>query len=121
MVFFKKPYKVRRYEKTEWNNGSSSALYADETLQLDIQGVTRSNQYDSSGKSTTGSLTVYSDEELHPAEPDRQHSGDRIFVLGRWYVCTQSVYWGNTILKHWVSQFEAVDGEKDEDMSDDDF
>lgn len=119
VVFFKKPYKVRRYGKTEWKNGVSSSPYTDETLYLDVQGVTRANQDEQSGKMTTGSLTVYSNEEMRPAEADQKHSGDRIFTMGRWYVCKQSVYWGNTILRHWVSQFEAVEGEESEGTADD--
>lgn len=111
MVFFRKPYKVRRYGKTSWDKGYASAPYDDVTLQLDVQGTTRTNQDDPAGRYSTGSLTIYSDEALHPSEPDKQDTGDRIEVMGRWYVCRSSVYWGNTFLKHWVSQFEAVDGE----------
>lgn len=48
------------------------------------------------------------------------NSGDRLFFGGHWYVCRQSVYWGNTILKHWVSQFDAVEGEKGDDAENDD-
>ena len=112
MVFFKKPYKVRRYGKTDWTNGYASAPYNDVVLDLDVQGTTRTNQDDPGGRYSTGSLTVYSNEALHPSEPDRQDTGDRIEVMGRWYVCKSSVYWGNTFLEHWVSQFEAIDGEQ---------
>lgn len=117
-MFFKKPYLVRRYGKTTWENGVAVASYTDETLHLDVQGITRTTQDDTSGKNISGSLTVYSNEELRPAEPDMKHSGDRLFLFGHWYVCRQSVYWGNTILKHWVSQFEAVEGEKGENDDD---
>ena len=104
MKIFKHPYKVRRYGKTGWENGCPSAPYSDVTLNLDVQGVTRTAQDDTSGKNIAGSLTVYSNEELHPAEPDNTNSGDR----------------GNTILKHWVSQFDAVEGEKGDDAENDD-
>ena len=67
MVFFKQPYTVRSYGKTSWANGSPTSSYTDRTLYLDVQGVTRTNQDEQSGKITAGSLTVYSDEELHPA------------------------------------------------------
>lgn len=120
MVFFKKPYLVRRYGKTSWENGAPTASYTDSKLYLDVQGVTRTAQDDTSGKNIAGSLTVYSNEELHPAEPDNMNSGDRLFFGGHWYVCRQSVYWGNTILKHWVSQFDAVEGEKGDDAENDD-
>ena len=120
MKIFKHPYTVRRYGKTSWENGCPSAPYSDVTLNLDVQGVTRTAQDDTSGKNIAGSLTVYSNEELHPAEPDNMNSGDRLFFGGHWYVCRQSVYWGNTILKHWVSQFDAVEGEKGDDAENDD-
>ena len=120
MKIFKHPYKVRRYGKTGWENGCPSAPYSDVTLNLDVQGVTRTAQDDTSGKNIAGSLTVYSNEELHPAEPDNTNSGDRLFFGGRWYVCRQSVYWGNTILRHWVSQFDAVEGETGDDAENDD-
>lgn len=119
MVFFKKPYTVRSYGKTSWANGSPTSSYIDRTVSLDVQGITRTNQDEQSGRMTTGSLTVYSDEELHPAEADKKYSGDRIFVLDRWYVCRQSVRWFNTILAHWVSQFEAVEGEESDGESND--
>ena len=31
-----------------------------------------------------------------------------------------SIYWGNTILSHWISEFEAVDGENERGKRDDD-
>ena len=80
MVFFKKPYTVRSYGVTSWANGSPTSSYTDRTVHLDVQGITRTNQDEQSGRMTTGSLTVYSDEELHPAEADKKYSGDRIFL-----------------------------------------
>ena len=38
--------------------------------------------------------------------------------MGQWYACKSSIYWGNTILKHWISEFEAVEGEKGEIAND---
>lgn len=49
---------------------------------LDVQAKTRRNQDDPAGQTTTGTLTVYSDMELHPAESDDQTDGDRLFYMG---------------------------------------
>lgn len=120
MNIFKRPYKVRRYGKTSWEDGVASAGYEDVRLMLDVQAKTRRNQDDPAGRTTTGTLTVYSDMELHPAESDDQTDGDRLFYMGKWYVCKSSAYWGNTILSHWISEFEAVDGENERGKRDDD-
>ena len=45
-------------------------------------------------------------------------TGDRLLYMGQWYACKSSIYWGNTILKHWISEFEAVEGEKEENAND---
>ena len=45
-------------------------------------------------------------------------TGDRLLYMGQWYTCKSSIYWGNTILKHWISEFEAVEGEKGENAND---
>ena len=126
MNIFKRPYKVRRYGKTSWEDGVASAGYEDVQLMLDVQAKTRRNQDDpagqtttgtltddASGRSTTGILTVYSDVQLFPTEPDKQMTGDRLLYMGQWYACKSSIYWGNTILSHWISEFEAVDGENE--------
>ena len=105
MNIFKRSYKVRRYGRTSWEDGVASAGYEDVQLMLDVQ---------------AGTLTVYSDMELHPAESDDQTDGDRLFYMGKWYVCKSSVYWGNTILSHWISEFEEVDGENERGKRDDD-
>lgn len=118
MNIFKQAYTVRRYNGTSWENGTAETTYTDVQLPLDVQAKTRRNQDDSSGRSTTGALTVYSDVQLFPTEPDDQTTGDRLFYMGKWYACKSSVYWGNTILKHWISEFEAVDGEKGESIND---
>ena len=120
MNIFKRSYKVRRYGRTSWEDGVASAGYEDVQLMLDVQAKTRRNQDDPAGRTTTGTLTVYSDTELHPAESDDQTDGDRLFYMGKWYVCKSSIYWRNTILSHWISEFEAVDGENERGKRDDD-
>lgn len=119
MKIFKKPYTVRRYQKTSWKNGNPSAPYTDMTIYLDVQDNRRTNQGDRGGGSVVGSLTAYSDVEIRAADPDRQIDGDRLFYMGRWYSCKETVYWGNTNLKHWVCSFEAVDGEEGGDSGSD--
>ena len=78
---------------------------------LDVQAKTRTNGDAVEGQSMQAKLTVYSDVELFPAEPGQQSSGDRLFYMGHWYVCKSAVYWGNTMLKHWIAEFEGVEGE----------
>lgn len=118
MNIFKQMYTVRRYKGTSWDSGTSETTYSDMQLPLDVQAKTRRNQDDASGRSTTGVLTVYSDVQLLPTEPDKQTTGDRLLYTGQWYACKSSIYWGNTILKHWISEFEAVEGEKGENAND---
>lgn len=81
MNIFKRSYKVRRYGRTSWEDGVASAGYEDVQLMLDVQAKTRRNQDDPAGRTTTGTLTVYSDMELHPAESDDQTDGDRLFYI----------------------------------------
>lgn len=118
MKIFKRPYTVRRYQKTSWEKGVPSAPYTDLKIDLDVQENRRANQRDRGGSSVVGSLTVYSDVEICAAEPERQIDGDRLLYMGHWYICKESVYWGNTILKHWVCSFEAADGEEGDDLED---
>lgn len=118
MNIFKQMYTVRRYKGTSWDSGTAETTYSDMQLPLDVQAKTRRNQDDASGRSTTGVLTVYSDVQLLPTEPDKQTTGDRLLYMGQWYACKSSIYWGNTILKHWISEFEAVEGEKGEIAND---
>ena len=106
MNIFKQMYTVRRYKGTSWDSGTAETTYSDMQLPLDVQAKTRRNQDDASGRSTNGVLTVYSDVQLFPTEPDKQMT------------CKSSIYWGNTILKHWISEFEAVEGEKGENAND---
>ena len=115
MKIFKKPYTVRRYQKPSWEGGLPGVPYRDITLNLDVQDNRRKNQGDRGGRSTSGSLTVYSNIQLFPAEPSKQIDADRLLFMGRWYVCTEAVYWGNTILAHWTCTFEAVEGEEPEE------
>lgn len=119
MRIFKRPYTVRRYQKTSWENGSPSAPYTDLKIMLDVQDNRRTNQGDRGGRFIAGSLTVYSDVQIFAAEPDRQIDGDRLLYMGRWYVCKEAVYWGNTILKHWVCAFEAADAEEGDEQEGD--
>lgn len=111
MNIFKRLYTVRRYGEIDWKKDQPTAPYTDAKMMLDVQAKTRTNQDDPAGRVVTGKLTVYSDVELHPAESDEQTSGDRLLYMGKWYVCRSCVYWGNTILRHWIAEFEAVDGE----------
>ena len=105
MNIFKQMYTVRRYKGTSWDSGTAETTYSDMQLPLDVQAKTSRNQDDASGRSTNGVLTVYT-------------TGDRLLYMGQWYACKSSIYWGNTILKHWISEFEAVDGEKEESIND---
>ena len=70
MNIFKQMYTVRRYKGTSWDSGTAETTYSDMQLPLDVQAKTRRNQDDASGRSTTGVLTVYSDVQLLPTEPD---------------------------------------------------
>ena len=84
MNIFKQMYTVRRYKDTSWDSGTAETTYSDMQLPLDVQAKTRRNQDDASGRSTTGILTVYSDVQLFPTEPDKQMTGDRLLYMGQW-------------------------------------
>ena len=99
MNIFKRSYKVRRYGRTSWEDGVASAGYEDVQLMLDVQAKTRRNQDDPAGRTTTGTLTVYSDTELHPAESDDQTDGDRLFYMGKWYAVSYTHLTLPTILR----------------------
>ncbi len=111
MNIFKRPYTVRRYGKVDWDDENLTEEYSDMQLMLDVQAKTRTNGDALEGQSVQAKLTVYSDVELFPAEPGQQSSGDRLFYMGHWYICKSAVYWGNTMLKHWIAEFEGVEGE----------
>ena len=63
------------------------------------------------------SETTYSDMQL-PLDVQAKTRRNQDDASGRSTTGVLSIYWGNTILKHWISEFEAVEGEKGENAND---
>ena len=104
---FKKPYTLRRFEKSELIRGRSQAKYSDSTVILNVQplsstelmalpdGIRRSKNIKAIGKVI-----------IRTADEKTGTLADRICYRGEWYECTGSDIWGNTP----VGQTEAVFG-----------
>lgn len=104
---FKKPYTLRRFEKSELIRGHSQAKYTDSTVILNVQplsstelmalpdGIRRSKNIKAIGKVI-----------IRTADEKTGTLADRICYRGEWYECTGSDIWGNTP----VGQTEAVFG-----------
>lgn len=104
---FKKPYTLRRFEKSELIRGRSKAKYSDFTAMLNVQplsstelmalpdGIRRSKNIKAIGKVM-----------IRTADEKAGILADRICYCGEWYECTGSDIWGNTP----VGQTEAVFG-----------
>lgn len=104
---FKKPYTLRRFEKSELIRGRSYAKYIDSSVMLNVQplsstelmalpdGIRRSKNIKAIGKVL-----------VRTADEKSGILADRIFYRGEWYECTGSDIWGNTP----VGQTEAVFG-----------
>lgn len=104
---FKKPYTLRRFEKSELIRGRSYAKYIDSSAMLNVQplsstelmalpdGIRRSKNIKAIGKVL-----------VRTADEKSGILADRIFYRGEWYECTGSDIWGNTP----IGQTEAVFG-----------
>ena len=104
---FKKPYTLRRFEKSELVKGRSHSKYSDSTVMLSVQplsstelmalpdGIRRSKNIKAIGKVM-----------IRTADEKTGILADRICYRGEWYECTGSDIWGNTP----VGQTEAVFG-----------
>ena len=110
MVFFKRPYIVRRYQPPQFIHGSSSKTYQDIELLMDVQMLENEIITTPDGSRSAGRLEVYCDEELRVADVGRQQEADRLWFQGKWFTCRSSFLSEHTLLRHWLSEFvECLD------------
>ncbi|MCI8627730.1 MAG: hypothetical protein HFI40_15910 [Lachnospiraceae bacterium] len=110
MVFFKRPYLVRRYQQSCFVRGYPSKAYEDIKLLLDVQTLENEVVTTPDGSRSVKRLEVYCDEELRVADVGKQQEADRIWFQGKWFTCQSSFLSDNTLLRHWLSEFvECLD------------
>ena len=111
MVFFEKPYTLRRYGKKTWAGGLPESPYTDSEIKLDLQpegdGLVRIDE----GHWVTRTMKAYSDVPLKTADPNASTDADRILYNHFWYECKSCSYWNYAVLAHYECLFEAVETE----------
>lgn len=104
---FKKPYTLRRFEKSELVRGRSCAKYTDSTVMLNVQPLTMTELVTlPDGIRRSKNVKAIGKVLIRTADENAGTLADRICYRGEWYECTGSDIWGNTP----VGQTEAVFG-----------
>lgn len=104
---FKKPYTLRRFEKTQLVRGRFHAAYEDSTVYLNIQPLTSDDIMTlPEGMRRKKNVRAIGRMPLRTADEKTGILADRIYYRGEWYECTGADIWGNTP----VGQTEAVFG-----------
>lgn len=104
---FKKPYTLRRFEKTQLVKGHSRARYSDSTVKLNVQPLSMSELVTlPDGIRRSKNIRVIGQVQIRTADDRAGTLADRIFYNGEWYECTGADIWGNTP----VGQTEAIFG-----------
>lgn len=104
---FKKPYTLRRFEKTQIIRGRSHAAYTDSTVSLNVQPLTSDDvMMLPEGMRRKKNVKAIGRIALRTADEKTGILADRIYYHGEWYECTGADIWGNTP----VGQTEAVFG-----------
>ena len=104
---FKKPYTLRRFEKTQIIRGRTHAAYTDSTVSLNVQPLTSDDVMTlPEGMRRKKNVKAIGRIELRTADEKTGTLADRIYYHGEWDECTGADVWGNTP----VGQMEAVFG-----------
>lgn len=104
---FKKPYTLRRFEKSELIRGHIHAKYTDSTVMLNVQPLTTEEiMVLPEGMRKKKNIKAIGKVPIRTADEKEGTLADRIYYHGEWYECTGSDVWGNTP----VGQTEAVFG-----------
>ena len=104
---FKKPYTLRRFEKTQLVKGYSRARYYDSMVKLNVQPLSMSELVTlPDGIRRSKNIRAIGHVQIRTADDRAGTLADRIFYNGEWYECTGADIWGNTP----VGQTEAVFG-----------
>lgn len=104
---FKKPYTLRRFEKTQIIRGRPRAAYTDSMVKLNVQPLSSDDVMTlPDGIRRKKNVKAIGRTELRTADEKTGTLADRIYYRGEWYECTGSDIWGNTP----IGQTEAVFG-----------
>lgn len=104
---FKRPYTMRRFEKTQIVRGRPHAAYIDSTVRLDVQPLSSDDIMTlPDGMRRKKNVKAIGRIKLRTADEKAGTLADRIYYRGEWYECTGTDIWGNTP----VGQTEAVFG-----------
>ncbi len=114
MKLFRKNYFIRRFTGQIVVNGLARFSYQDFQTKLNVQPF---NYYekragmlkiDTSGQRSIRYLKAYGQTELRQADQKNGIAGDWLFYRGNWYECKSAVYWSNTLLKHYRTEWVIV-------------
>lgn len=104
---FKKPYTLRTFEKTKFEDGYPKAKYSDRTVMLNVQPMTATELIAlPEGIRRDKNIKAIGKVGIKTADDAAGTLADRILYRGQWYECTGADVWGNTP----VGQTEAVFG-----------
>ncbi len=104
---FKKPYTLRRFEKTTIVKGRACARYSDSTVKLNVQPLTMTELVTlPDGIRRSKNIKAIGGALIRTADDVAGTLADRLYYRGEWYECTGADIWGNTP----VGQTEAVFG-----------
>ncbi len=104
---FKKPYTLRRFEKTRLEKGYSRARYSDSTVELNVQPLSMSESVTlPDGIRRSKNIKAIGKVQIKTADDKVGILADRIYYHGEWYECMGADIWGNTP----IGQTEAIFG-----------
>ncbi len=105
MVFFKKPYTLRRYSVPVYIRGHTSVPYQDLQFLMDVQTEEDTVKMDTDGAKSGQKLKVFCDSPLLVEDAGRQQKADRLWFQGKWFSCQNSRLSENTVLRHYTAAF----------------
>lgn len=118
MVFFKKPYVVRRYFKPVYIHGYLSSSYEDLKIFMDVQTMEDTIQTEQDGAKSIQKLKVFCDWKLLIENVGEQQKSDHLYFQGKWFACQSSKLSENTLLRHYTAIFvECLDQEEKPELA----
>ena len=118
MVFFQKPYVVRRYSKPVYVHGNYSSSYEDLKVPMDVQTMEDTAQTEQDGAKSVQKLKVFCDWKLLVENVGEQQKSDHLWFQGKWFACQSSRLSENTLLRHYTAVFvECLDQEEKPELA----
>lgn len=118
MVFFKKPYVVRRYSQPVYVHGHLSSSYEDLKILMDVQTMEDTAKTEPDGAKSIQKLKVFSDWKLLVETTSEQQKSDHLYFQGKWFVCKSCRLSENTPLRHYIATFvECLDQEEKPELA----